>query len=69
MPRRKNDRVWADENPHHICETNDKIDEKVMIFVAIVHGMAPIVHAFFHLHGNKVSVNGVSYLKLLQKVI
>ena len=39
-------------------------DEKVMIFVTIVHEMTPIVHAFLDLHGNKVSVNGVSYIHL-----
>ena len=31
--------------------------------------MAPIVHDFLDLHGNKVSVNGVSYLNLLQEVV
>ena len=66
-PHRKNDQVWADNNPHYICETNDRNDEKVIIVVAIVHGMAPIVNEFFDLYGNKVSVNGVSYLNLLPK--
>ena len=45
---------------------NDRNNQKVMIFVAIVHGMVPIVHAFLYLDGNKVSVDGVSYLDLLQ---
>ena len=48
---------------------NDKNNQKVMIFVAIVHGTSPIVHAFLDLDGNKVSVNGVSYLDLLQKTV
>ena len=39
-----------------------------MIFVETVHGMAPIIHAFLDFHGNKVSVNWVSYLNLLQGV-
>ena len=45
---------------------NDRKNRKVMIFVAIVHGMVPIVHAFLYLDGNKVSIDGVSYLDLLQ---
>ena len=40
-----------------------------MIFVVIVHGMVPIVHVFLYFDGNKVSVDGVSYLDLLQEVI
>ena len=50
---RKNDGVWAGENPHHVSETNDRNDEKVMIFAAIVHGTAPIIHASLDLHRNK----------------
>ena len=53
-PHRKNDGVWEDENPHHICEMNNRNDEKMPIFVAIVHGMTPIVHASLDLHGNKI---------------
>ena len=48
---------------------NDRKNRKVMIFVAIVHGMVPIVHVFLYFDGNKVSVDGVSYLDLLQEVI
>ena len=31
--------------------------------------MVPIVHVFLYFDGNKVSVDGVSYLDLLQEVI
>lgn len=68
-PHRKNDGVWARENPHNICETNDRNDIKVMIFVAIIKGMVPIVHSFLDNDGNLSSVNGVSYLELLQDVV
>jgi hypothetical protein len=67
-PHRKNDGVWTDENPHNICETNNRNDVKVMIFVAIINGMVPIVHAFLDDEGNLSSVNGVSYLSLLQDI-
>ena len=35
-PDRKNDGRWSAENPRDIAECNDRNDEKVMIFVAIV---------------------------------
>ena len=68
-PHRKNDGVWANENPRNICETNDRNDVKVMIFVAIINGMVPIVHAFLDDDGHLLSVNRVSYLRLLQDII
>ena len=52
-----------------ICETNDRNDVKVMIFVAIINGMVPIVHAFLEDDGHLSSVNDVSYLRLLQDII
>ena len=44
---------------------NDRKDQ----LIVIVHGMVPIVHVFLYFDGNKVSVNGVSDLDLLQEVI
>ena len=41
----------------------------MIVFVAIVYGVALIVHAFLDLHGNKVSVKRVSFLNLLQEVV
>ena len=38
--------MWANENPRNICETNDRNEVKVMIFVAIINGFIPIIHAF-----------------------
>ena len=40
--------------------------QKVMIFVAIVEGKIPLVHAFIDERGGKIPVNGDCYLKLLQ---
>ena len=37
--------VWDDETTHLICEINDTNDQKVMIFVATVHGMVSIAYA------------------------
>ena len=39
-----------------------------MIFVALINGMTPIIHAFIKEEGDVISVNGASYLKLLQEV-
>ena len=62
----KNDGKWSRENPHEFIESNDRKDQKVMIFVAIVEGKIPLVHAFIDERGVKISVNGDCYLKLLQ---
>ena len=61
--------MWANENPQNICETNERNGVKVMIFVAIINGMVPIVHAFLDDDGHLSSANGVSYLRLLQNII
>ena len=60
--------VWMKGNPHNISATNDRINVKVMIFVALINGMTPIIHAFIKEEGDVISVNGASYLKLLQEV-
>ena len=63
---RKNDGRWSAENPREIMETNNRNDLKVMIFVAIVDGKIPIIHAFLDEDGHLVSVNGSCYLTLLR---
>lgn len=68
-PHRRNDGIWSDENPHKICETNDRNDVKVMIFVALTDSMVPIFHAFLDDDGQLTSVNGASYLSLLQNTV
>ena len=68
-PHRKNDGTWCDENPRKICETNNRNDLKVMIFVAVVKGKIPIVHAFLDDGGHLISVTGSSYLSLLQETV
>ena len=60
-PHRKNDGKWARENPHEFIESNERNDQKVMIFVAIVEGKISLMR-----EGAKISVNGDCYLKLLQ---
>lgn len=59
---RKNDGRWSAENPRAIVECNDRNDEKVMIFVAIVDGKILIVHEFIDDDGRRVSVDGSCYL-------
>ena len=61
--------IWSLENPHEIIETNDRNDLKVMLFVAIVNGNVPIIHAFIDEDGRLVSVNGSCYLNLLNEVV
>ena len=46
--------------------SNDRNDEKVMIFVAIMDGKIPIIHEFIDDDGRRVSVDGSCYLALLQ---
>ena len=67
-PNRKNDGTWSTENPHQALEVNDRNGKKIMMFVAIVDGSIPIVHAFMGDNGKSQSVNGECYLKLLQDV-
>ena len=45
-PYRKNDRVWANENPQNICKTKNRNHVKIMIFVDIINRMVPTIHAF-----------------------
>ena len=66
---RKNDGKWANENPLNTCETNDRNDVKVMIFVVIINEIVPIVHAFLDYDCYLQSVNGISDLRLLQDII
>ena len=68
-PHRKNDGTWSEEHPHQICETKDRNDAKVMIFVALINGMAPLFHAFIDEDGQLISVNGDCYLNLLQNKV
>ena len=65
-PHRRNDGVWSKKNPHLIVETNDRNDLKVMLFVAIVNGKIPVVHAFLDNTGRQQSVDGSCYLSMLQ---
>ena len=64
-PNRKNDGVWCKENPHDFVQTNDRNGQKIMIFVSIVNGQIPIVHAF----DKSQTVNGACYLALLKEVV
>ena len=57
------------ERLNGICETNDRYEVKVMIFVAIINGMISMVHAFLDDDGHLSSVNSVSYFRLLQNII
>ena len=68
-PNRRNVGSWNTENTHEVVETNDRNAKKVMIFVTIVDGHIPIVHAFVGEDGKTQSVNGTCYLELLQEVV
>jgi len=68
-PHRENDWIWSALDPHNICETNDRNDVKVMIFVALIDGRVPICHAFLDDDVNLTPVNCVCYLSLLQNTV
>ena len=46
-----------------------KINDRNNQVIVIVYKMVPIGHVFLYFDGNKVSVDGVSYLDLLQKTV
>ena len=60
-PNRKNDGTWSSANPHKVLEVNNRNGKKMTIFVAIVDGHIPIVHAFMGEDGKSQSVNGDRY--------
>jgi len=68
-PHRRNDGKWSTSNCREMIETNDRNGAKVMIFVSIVDGKVPIVHAFITEDGRSVSVTGASYLELLKDTV
>ena len=51
-PHGYNDGKWSKENLYDIIESNDTNDKKFMIFVAIVEGKTPLVHAFVDENAN-----------------
>ena len=53
---------------HKVLEVNNRNSKKMMIFVAIVDGHIPIVHAFMGEDGKSQSVNGDRYLQLIEDV-
>ena len=60
-PNRKNDGTWSSENPRKVLEVSNRNGKMMMIFVAIVDGHIPIVHAFMGEDGKSQSVNGDHY--------
>ena len=67
--RTKKDEIWSGENPHEIVETNNHNEEKVLIFVVIVNGKAPIVHPFVDENGRNVTVNDTCYLHQVNEIV
>ena len=62
-PNRKNEVIWAPENPHNIVECKKAHGEKVMAWVGIVDGRCLKVHWF------EGTVDGAAYLNMLQTVM
>ena len=62
-PSRKNDMVWAPENPHIVVPCKKAHGAKVMAWVGIVDGQVLPVHWF------EGSVDGPTYLAMLQTVV
>ena len=56
---RKNDGKWTQRNPHEIVETDNRNNKQIMMFVAIVDGRIPVMHAFIDANGRFFSVNGI----------
>ena len=67
-PYKKNDDTWSLTSPNGIVESTNRNDE-VMIFVAIVNGKVPVIHAFLDENGKRKVVNGDCYLNFLQENI
>ena len=44
-PNRKKDGMQSDEHLHAFCETRNKNEAKVTIFITLLSGMTPIFHA------------------------
>ena len=55
---RKSDGTWSLTSPNGIVEYNYRNDEKVVIFIAIVNGNLPVVHAFMEENGRRDIVIG-----------
>ena len=69
-PNRHNDRIWAVENPHAVCEIKDQSAKKVMAFVCLIDGRAlPVVWFEKQKPSDKVSVTQASYVKMLKEKI
>ena len=61
-PNRKNDVMWAPSNPHLLAECKSRHGQKVMAWLGVVDGRC-LLHWFTG------SVNGDSYLHMLQTVV
>ena len=62
-PNRKNEVMWAPENPHNVVECKRAHGEKIMAWIGIVDGKCLQVHWF------EGPVNGTAYLDMLQTVV
>ena len=68
-PHRKNDGIWSNECPHEMVESNNRNDQKVMLFVAIVDDKVPEMHPFVNENGRKFTLNGTGYLDFLREEV
>ena len=68
-PNHKNDGRCSTEIPQEVVRTNERNDKKVMMFVTIVYGDIPIMHAFDKEDGKTHSINGTCYLEILQEFV
>ena len=62
-PNRKNEVHWSRTNPNNVYEVKDQGALKVMAWVGIVDGQVLPIHWF------NSSVNGQSFLDMLEKVV
>ena len=65
-PHRKNYGSRSNECPHKIAESNNRYDQKVMLFVAIVDSKMPAVYPFVDVNGKNLTLNGTGYFDFLR---
>ena len=66
-PNSQTDRIWAPWNPEEESLCRFQGDTKVMVWVALVNGLA--LKILWMVEGRNVSVNGERYLNMLQNQV
>ena len=68
-PHRQTEGMWSNECPREIIESNNRNDQKEMLFVAIVGGKVPVVHPFVDKNWINLTLIGTGKLDFLREEI